>query len=276
MIRKGYVDTRDGQIHYRYSKEGTGIPLVMFHATAGSSASFEPVMREMEGVLPLFAPDTVNYGESYRTDAEPSIGLISDALLEALSAIGVDRFHAYGHHTGVNIAVDMALRAPERVASVMAHSPNYISMEANEYCRVNLAKDHPIHVKGTQLFYAWNKVKDMMGEVIWLNPPHAAEILNRDTIDTLRAGEKWHWASRAVYAHDLMTAIKQVKCPLFLLRGRREPAGSFAVHEQAVRDLPHARAYAHEEGGVYAQESHPADFAREIISFIRDVEQAPR
>ena len=57
---------------------------------------------ERFGKVPLFALDTVNYGESYRTDAEPTMAFIADVLLEALSRLKVERFHAFGHHTGVN------------------------------------------------------------------------------------------------------------------------------------------------------------------------------
>jgi pimeloyl-ACP methyl ester carboxylesterase len=248
----------------------------MFHMTASSSAAFEPLMQELDGKFPLIALDTVNYGDSYRTNVEPSIRFIVDVLLEALSALKIDRFHTYGHHTGVNIAVDMALKAPDRVASVMAHGVNYLTMEENAYCRDNYAKSNPVHVKGTQFMWAWNKVKDTMGEVIWLNPPRAAEILCRDTMDVVRAGENWHWASRAVYAYDLIAAIKRVKCPLLLIRGRREPLNSFEVQGKAVKDLPHARSYVHEEGGVYALESYPADFARAIVDFIREAETMPQ
>lgn len=271
MIKKAYVDTKGGQVHYRYSSGGTGIPLVMFHMTASSSAAFEPLMRELDGKFPLFALDTVNYGESYRTDAEPTIGFIADVLLDALSGMKLDRFHAFGHHTGVNIAVEMSLKAPNRVASVIAHGANYITMEENAYCMQTMAKPNPIHIKGTQFMWAWSRIKDNMGEVIWLDTPHAAEILNRDTIDMLRAGENWHWAYRAVFAHDLIAAMKQVKCPMFLIRGRQEPVNSFEHHERSVKDLPHARSYAHDAGGVYALESHPADFAREVVNFIREV-----
>lgn len=272
MIKKGYIDTKEGQIHYRCSSGGNGLPIVMFHMTASSSAAFEPLMRELDGTFPLVALDTVNYGESYRTTVEPSIRFIADVLLEALSALNIERFHAYGHHTGVNIAVDMAITAPDRVASVMAHGPNYISMEANAYCMETMAKPNPIHVKGTQFMWAWSRVKDNMGDVIWLNPPHAAEILNRDTIDMLRAGENWHWGYRAVFSHDLISAMKQVKCPMLLIGGRMEPLNSFAHQEQAAKDLPHAQRYVHDEGGVYALESHPADFAGAVIDFVRKLD----
>lgn len=268
MIKKAYVDTKGGQIHYRYSTGGSGLPIVMFHMTAASSAAFEPMMRELDGKIPLIAFDTINYGESYRTDADPSIGLIAEVLLEALDGLEIDRFNALGHHTGVNIAVDMALKAPDRVASVISMGANYISMEANNYCMETMAKPNPITVKGTQLIWAWSRVKDNMGEVIWLNPPHAAEILHRDTVDMLRAGENWHWGYRAVFAYDLISAMKQVKCPMFLIGARREPLNSFEHFEHTRADLPHARSYVHEEGGVYVLESHPVDIAREVETFV--------
>jgi len=272
VVKKAYVDTKGGQIHYRYCSGGSGIPLVMFHMNAASSAAFEPLMKELDGKFPLFALDTVNYGESYRTDAEPSIGLIADVLLEALSALKIERFHTYGHHTGVNIAVDMALKAPNRVATVIAHGPNYITMEENAYCMRTMAIPNPIHVKGTQFIWAWSRVKDNMGEAIWRETPHAAEILNRDTIDMLRAGENWNWAYRAVFSHDLIAAMKQVKCPMFLICGAQEPTGaSLKHHKQALKDLPDARGFVLEAGGVYAPESHPADLAPEVLKFIRQV-----
>lgn len=271
MIKKAYVDTKGGQIHYRYCSGGTGIPLLMFHMTASSSAAFEPLMQELDGKFPLFAFDTVNYGESYRTDVEPSIRFIADVMLEAVSALEIDQFHTFGTHTGVNIAVEMALRVPSRVATVIAHGPNYITMEENAYCMQTMAKPNPIHVKGTQFMWAWSRIKDNMGDVIWLNPPRVAEILNRDTIDMLRAGENWHWGYQAVFAHDLITAMKQVKCPIFLMRGLREPGYSLEHFDNAAKDLPNARRYVHDTGGVYVVESHPADFAREVVNFIRDV-----
>jgi pimeloyl-ACP methyl ester carboxylesterase len=240
----------------------------MFHMTAASSAAFEPLMQELDGKFPLIAFDTVNYGESYRTDHEPSIAFIAEVMLEALTALGVDRFYMYGHHTGVNIATEIALKVPDRVAGVLAHGPNYISMEANAFCMETMAKPNPIHVKGTQLIWAWNRVKDNMGEVVWLNPPRIAEILNRDTIDMLRAGENWHWGYRAVFAHDLVTAFKQIKCPLLVLWGRREPLHAFEHYAEAARDVPHALTYEHPEGGVYAHESYPADFAEAVAGFI--------
>lgn len=56
-IRKAYVDTTDGQIHYRFCEGGSGLPILFFHMTASSSSSFENLMAALDGFCPLYAFD---------------------------------------------------------------------------------------------------------------------------------------------------------------------------------------------------------------------------
>src|SRR3712207_8810163 len=86
-VKKAYVDVPDGQLHYRYSEAGEGPPLVFFHMTAASSAAYEPLMRELDGVVPTIAFDTMNYGESYRTTRKPEIPYIAETFLTALTTL---------------------------------------------------------------------------------------------------------------------------------------------------------------------------------------------
>uniref|UniRef100_A0AAU1UH10 Alpha/beta hydrolase n=1 Tax=Streptomyces sp. NBC_00119 TaxID=2975659 RepID=A0AAU1UH10_9ACTN len=48
--------------------------------------------------------------------------------------------------------------------------------------------------------------------------------------------------------------------------GRRQDA-AFFFHARAVADLPQARTYEHDAGGVYFAESHAADLAPQILDF---------
>lgn len=50
------------------------------------------------------------------------------------------------------------------------------------------------------------------------------------------------------------------------LVGRRQDA-AFFFHARAVADLPQARTYEHDAGGVYFAESHAADLAPQILDF---------
>jgi pimeloyl-ACP methyl ester carboxylesterase len=117
MIKKGYVDTADGQIHYRRNETGSGEPIALFHMTASSSQSYDPLMRELSDQIPTIAFDTPNYGQSFKTSNEPTMAYIGTVLLEALDQLGIQKLHVLGHHTGASIAVETAVAAPARVLS---------------------------------------------------------------------------------------------------------------------------------------------------------------
>src|SRR3712207_127604 len=131
-IRKAYVDVPEGQLHYRYTEGGTGPTLLLIHMTSASSGAYEPLMREMDGTFPMIAFDTMNYGESYRTTRPPEISYIAEVLLQALSNLGVEKFHTFGHHTGVHVQTEMALQAPERVLSTIMNGPTWATAEENK------------------------------------------------------------------------------------------------------------------------------------------------
>jgi pimeloyl-ACP methyl ester carboxylesterase len=272
MIKKDYVDTRDGQMHFRQCLGGSGAPIVMFHMTAASSLAFEPLMARLEGRFPLLAFDTMNYGESFRTPKPPVMPYVADIMLEALTNIGIDKFHMLGHHTGASIAAEMAAIAPERALSAVLNGPMYMSTEELAFFLKNFAVPNPITVKGTQLIWAWSRIKDNYGAAFSFDAPNAAAILNRETVDMLRSGDNWHWGYQAVFTHDIGAAMRQMKCPIYLLIGRLDDA--FPWHERAVKDFPQALTSVHDTGGVYYFESHPADAASRIASFIEGLNRS--
>lgn len=270
MIRKAYVDTAEGQIHYRYTEGGAGPPLVFFHMTASSSEAYVGLIEEMGGKLPMIAFDTPNYGESYRTTREPMIAYIVSVLLEALTNIGVAKFHTFGHHTGVSIQCEMAATAPDRVLSTIINGPNYATMDENAYLLDKLAKPNPISIKGTQFIWAWSRIKDNYPISLWDDTDVQAEIMNRDTVDMLRAGENWHWAYRAVFTHDLRAAMAKVQCPKFFVCGGEDMALEF--HRQACADYPESPSYVSQQGGVYYIESHPGDLTPHLLDFVQSLQ----
>jgi len=271
MIEKGYVRTTDGQIHYRRCESGSGAPLAFFHMTASSSEAFEGLMQQLDGKRPMIAFDSVNYGESYRTNREPSIPYMAQVMLEALANLGVDRFHTFGHHTGASIQGEMAVQAPDRVLSTIMNGPTFARPADMLTLGNTLAVPNPPHVKGTQLLWAWSRIKDNMQlHPFVAPPPHAAEILHRDTVDMLRAGTNWHWAYQGVFKHDLIDVMSRMRCPMFFVSGRHDI--SYPFHELASAAYPNAPSFVHPEGGVYYEESHPQDLAPRIEEFLRNIE----
>lgn len=269
-IRKSYVDVADGQLHYRYTEGGAGPTLALFHMTAASSAAYEPLMHELDGQVPMIAFDTMNYGESYRTVRPPEISYIAETFLEGLSNLGVEQFHTFGHHTGVHIQTEMAIQAPERVASTVINGPAWATPEENQAIAAQLAQPNLISIKGTQLMWAWSRIKDnMMVRHLGEDHDRIAGVMHRDVVDMLRAGENWHWAYQAVFSYDLPSAMKNIDCPMFFVSGCRDL--SHPRHLEASSHFPDARTHELADGGTYYMETHAEELAPHVADFITDV-----
>lgn len=125
-IKKGYVETPDGQIHYRFCDGGAGLPLVFLHQTASSSQTYEKLMGVLQEQYRMIALDTPGFGQSDFPPQAPTISSYVATLLTALQNLGVHEFHAFGHHTGACIACEMAVTAPARVRGLMMVGPAYL------------------------------------------------------------------------------------------------------------------------------------------------------
>ncbi|KAL6240277.1 hypothetical protein RBB50_012806 [Rhinocladiella similis] len=263
-IIKGYVDTTDGQIHYRKSTEGSGAPIVFFHMTASSSACYENLMRAIEGKHPLIAIDSPHYGQSFWPTVEPSIAYMSAVIMEALTNMGVNKFHAFGQHTGCNIAVQMAVSAPERLLSISLNGNTYIDGNMRQHCMDTLVYDNPITPHGGHLITAWTRViKDV--ESI----PVPAKFAHQEVIDTLLAGEDWHWGYCAVFSHDMISIWPKVQCPIFLNCGISDVA--YPSHCATKNVAPNARVHEAEGHGCYYIATGAADLGPPLLQFIDDV-----
>jgi pimeloyl-ACP methyl ester carboxylesterase len=270
-IRKGYVDTSDGQIHYRYTPGGSGAPILFFHMTASSSRTYENMLTALQGKRPLFAFDTPHYGQSFVPTKPPSIAYITQVLAEAIDNLKIDDFHCFGHHTGTNISGQLAVTAPDRVRSIMLTGASYTTKEENEIYLKALSYDNPPDIRGTHLMRAWTRVvKDCEAatpydpSVLW--HPVPAEVFHHELIDTLTAGEKWHYGYQAVFTHDLIGTLAKVRCPIMLIAGGRDVV--FHWHERAKKGLPHAQVVEREGYGVYYLSYAADDLAPFITDFV--------
>ncbi|SCW70028.1 Pimeloyl-ACP methyl ester carboxylesterase [Sphingobium faniae] len=253
-IRKGYVDTTDGQIHYRYTEGGEGAPLVCFHMTASSSLAYEDLLNALDGSRPVYALDTPHYGQSFTPTAAPSMKYICQVLMEAIDNLGIDKFFCIGHHTGSNISAQLAADYPDRVLGIILVGVTYTTEEENKIYKAALAYDNPLDIHGGHVMTTWTRVaKDCEAatpyDLTRKWNPVPAQVFTNELIETLRAGADWHWGYQAVFSHDNIGALAQVKCPILLLVGTEDVV--YHWHAHAKQDLPHAQVVEREGYGVY-------------------------
>lgn len=109
---RGYVTTALGRIHFVAA--GTG-PALLLLASAGRSARmYRDLMERLQDRFRVIAFDTPGFGNSDPLGDGTSIEALAAAFLDAMTALGHDRFSLYGLHTGNKIGAAMAVAAPER------------------------------------------------------------------------------------------------------------------------------------------------------------------
>ena len=116
-IKRHYAYAGERRIHYR--RAGSGPPIVLLHASPGSSWGLESLMLKLADTHTVVALDSPGYGESAELAVDqPMIGDYADAMPATLDALGLDQVDLFGSHTGAAIAMETAVRYPERVRRV--------------------------------------------------------------------------------------------------------------------------------------------------------------
>jgi pimeloyl-ACP methyl ester carboxylesterase len=231
LLRKAYADCSAGQIHYRY-QEGAGMPLVFFQQTASSSRMYEKVIAGLPGRA-CYALDTPGFGGSFDPLTQPTMVQYADWLLEAIDAIGLQRFHVFGHHTGACLAVELGARHAARTASLMMVGP--LPLTAEERHEFSLHFGAPIvpTADGSYLKATWDYLAS-------LGAHHDLELHHREFVDTTRAWLGRSMAYKAVWDQDWSALFGQVKCPQMVLCATDDVLWPF--FERAQQQRPDATA----------------------------------
>lgn len=209
-LMKGYAQTSAGQIHYRTldGPAGSGAPVLFFHRTPVTSASFIRVMEHLDGWRRLVAFDTPGFGESFTPEAGTTMATFTSAFLEAIDALGIDRFHLVGHHTGAHFATEIALAAPDRALSLMLDGAMVLSAEqiANA---ASAAPTPPVIVDedGAYAAGAWK----------FLRPYYTVfdqRCIHDEFVGALRSTFTRDACMALVRVHDMATQVARVTCPV--------------------------------------------------------------
>ena len=231
-FRKGYVDTTEGQVHYRAAGEDAGPPVVFFHQTASSGAMFEAIMERLADRRRMIAFDTPGFGFSYAPDHVPAVAYYADVLTEALQNLGEPTYHLCGHHTGGCIAVDIAARtAPARTRSLILMGAVLATAEERDAYRKTFNAPFRPEPTGEYLRTAWAYLAKIGANA-------SVELHHRELVDHLRAWRATPQAFNAVWDQDFGALYAGVGCPILNVCARDDVVWPF--HQRAVAARPDA------------------------------------
>jgi len=100
--------------HVGYRMAGKGPVVVLIHGMAGSSRTWQGVMRLLARDYTVVAPDLLGHGESAKPMGDYSLGAYASGLRDLLAgALGIERATVVGQSLGGGVAMQLAYQHPE-------------------------------------------------------------------------------------------------------------------------------------------------------------------
>ena len=128
-MTRGYADTPEGQVHYVTAGDGEAI--ILLHQGVRSSRMFLRVIPLLAERYRPVAIDMLGHGFSDSPPLEgDSVSVVAASVVHTLDALGIDKSHVFGLHTGAGIAAEVAATYPDRTGTLMVMSYPLIETEA--------------------------------------------------------------------------------------------------------------------------------------------------
>jgi pimeloyl-ACP methyl ester carboxylesterase len=271
-ITRGFVDVSHGQVHYRRAG-ASGPPLVMLHASPGSSRQLEPLMAAFGRTRRVWAPDTLGNGDSSPPrEAQPTIETLAAGAIEALDGLGLDQVDLYGSHTGASIAATIALMQPKRVRRLVLDGVGLYAPEEQAEILAGYLPDVPVDHQGLHVLWAWQFCRDTYLFWPWFRHDKAGvrdvglpspEALHAKFVEVVKAYGSFRASYRAAFLFDKRARLPLRSVPTLAACARNDML--FGYLDELARLIPGARRQ--EIPGVSSPEA-AAETARLIGAFL--------
>ena len=204
-MNRGYARRPAGQIHF--AEAGSGPVLLLLHQVPSWSREYEALAPALARHFRVIAMDHMGYGMSDPRSGIYEVADFARDVNDFLKAIGVDRCHIFGQHTGATVAIEMAAAYPGRVDRLFLSGCPYYTREMREARLKSGAFAPPVIMDdGSHLTKAWNTIKKYA-------PGATARMVNDMVMGRMLAGERGEEGHEAVMKYDIEPRLPLVKAP---------------------------------------------------------------
>ena len=223
-----YLQTPAGRIHVRRAGRGAGRSLLMFHSAPGSAEPLEALMQGLATDREVIACDYLGNGDSDKARGDIDIAVLARHALGIVDTLRLDTVDLFGTHTGALVAMEFAIRWPERVGRMVLEAPVLVdpafAADILEHYLPPLLPDR----WGTHLLRAWNMRRDMFLFWPWYRqsrdsvralgiPP--LQTLHAWTVGLLKSGATYDRSYRAAFVYPTRERLPLIPRPALICAG---------------------------------------------------------
>lgn len=231
VIHRRFADLTHGQVHFRTA--GDGVPIVLLHASPGSSKQLTGLIGDLAETGCIIAPDTPGNGDSDALPLDaPTIVDLAVACLALLDTLGLETVRLYGSHTGAAIASEVAILAPDRVTSLILDGVQVLTPEAREEILRRYAHPFVPDLDGAYLVRAFQFCRDQYMFYPWYERTAAARrtgglpaarTLHEWVLEVLKANETYHRNYHAAFTWCAPERLPLITCPTLVVAAENDP-----------------------------------------------------
>jgi pimeloyl-ACP methyl ester carboxylesterase len=258
---------RAHEITLHYEEQGSGEPLLLIPYLAADHACYAFQVPQYADHFRCISLDLRGTGESDKPDAAYSTEALADDLAAFMQAMGIERAHVSGVSLGGAVALWLAAKHPERVASLSVHSSwtrtdSFLAtiVESWQVLAHALGVTEMI-VRGifpwcfTPEFYAAKpEFIDTLAAFVRSRPPQSVPDFVRQ--------------SNAVRGHDVLAQLYRITAPTQITFGRHDQLCSTRFAE-ALKAIPKSELVVFESASHAPLYERTEEFNQTTLSFLR-------
>jgi pimeloyl-ACP methyl ester carboxylesterase len=275
-MRHAYVDTAFGQNYYETA--GSGFPLFLLHQADTSSFEFENAIPLLAKKFRVIALDTPGFGRSDPAPRDWKLEDFARNVIAVMDALGIEKAHVAGHHTGGVIAVEVAAAFPGKVAKLVLsgvpiyrrdetwrqRTAHYRKLFAETAMPFPSTPPNDLLADGSHLRKLWDMqvLQNVSGNLEFVQKCFVAMLLHFDK----RGGS----AILAQMEYDRRPRLPLIKAPTLCLCGTQDSMGPpfFEPVEVTASLIPGAVHQWIEGGGIGVDWEMPEQWVGPILEFL--------
>ncbi|HKU36892.1 MAG TPA: alpha/beta fold hydrolase [Polyangiales bacterium] len=269
-----------------YLEAGHGDPVVLLHGLGSTNSGMLPTLDDLARDYRVIAPDIPGFGESGKPIRAYHAGFFARWLLALMRELNIERAHLVGNSMGGRIALEVALRAPERVDRLALLAPAVALRKLRQFVPLvrALRPELALLPLRTSRAAVIAMIRQFFADASRVDPSWleagADEFLR--VFSTPRGRVAFFSALREIYldapwgARGFWARLETLSTPTLFLWGDRDrlvPA-KFARH--VSRAVPHAESIVLPDSGHVPHFEHPAETHRLIRDFLSRSQQVDR
>ncbi|HZR99949.1 MAG TPA: alpha/beta fold hydrolase [Chloroflexota bacterium] len=259
-----------GDVRIHYNEVGTGDPLICLHGAGPGASSWSNFRTNLDAFSAQYRTilwDMPQYGKSSKIVIDkPRLTFISGILREFMDQLGIERARFVGNSMGGQVAIKLAIDAPERVEKLVVIGSTPVGQSL--FC--------PMPLEGIKMigdYYkgegpSLEKMRTLIQTLLFDSSFLTEQVLQERYEASLDPEVIRIMRDQPPGREDLADQLHKVACPALIVWGMDDRFGALDIGLLMLRRFQNARMHIFSKCGHWAQVEHADEFNSLVLDFL--------